>query len=250
MTHERTQGNPARTAWSRREALRLLGTAGAAALAGQWPVHAQRAGPPLDCVVTPEQTEGPYFVDERLRRADLRIDPTTEKVKPGLPLRLRIHVSRVDGSACSPLPGAFVDVWQCDALGVYSDIRDFNGQFDTRGQKFLRGYQVTDRSGAVEFATIYPGWYRGRAVHVHVKVRFPDGARRSQEFTSQLYFDDAITDQVHARSPYNTKGPRDTRNHRDHIFRRRDSGSGLLLRLRPHGQGYLSTFAIGLIASG
>jgi protocatechuate 3,4-dioxygenase beta subunit len=64
-----------------------------------------------------------------------------------------------------------VDVWQCDALGVYSDVRDSNGFFDTRGRQFLRGYQVTDRNGQAEFLTVYPGWYRGRTVHLHFKVR-------------------------------------------------------------------------------
>jgi protocatechuate 3,4-dioxygenase beta subunit len=245
--------------WSRREALRLLGAAGAAALAGRWPAAAgaraiddaaAESSPALDCIVTPEQTEGPYFVDERLNRADIRSDPATKAVREGLPLRLRINVSRVDGSACTPLPGALVDVWQCDALGVYSDVDDFNGLFDTRGQKFLRGYQVTGRNGTAEFVTIYPGWYSGRAVHIHFKVRLHDGTQRNHELTSQLYFDDAITDRVHALPPYSAKGARTTRNDRDRIFRARNSGSKLLLRLRPDGRGYLGTIAVGLRMAG
>lgn len=236
--------------WSRREVLGVLGAAaGAAALPGCGQAKAQdlaNPGQALDCVVTPAQTEGPYFVDERLSRADIRVDPTTGAVKDGLPLRLQVNVSRVDGSACTPVDGAYVDVWQCDALGVYSDVRDFQGLFDTRGQQFLRGYQVTGRNGAAEFVTIYPGWYGGRTVHIHFKVRMFAGAQRSYELTSQLYFDDAITDLVHARPPYNAKGARDTRNDRDRIYRARNSGSKLLLRLSPDGRGYVGTIGVGL----
>ena len=236
---------------SRRQVLGLLG-AGAAAL-GLPRTPAARAddqqpasGPALDCVVTPEQTEGPYFVDERLRRQDLRPDPTTGHVAPGSPLRLRVEVARVDGATCAPLPGAVVDVWQCDALGVYSDVRDFGGRFDTRGRKFLRGYQLTDERGRAEFLTIYPGWYEGRAVHIHFKVRLVEGGRTRHELTSQLYFDDAVTDRVHALPPYSRRGRRTTRNDADRIFRSRDSGSRLVLRLQTASEGHLGSIGIGL----
>lgn len=244
MLPDPTQPPPASTGFTRREVVGILGAAGAA-LAGYRLVAAQGTALP-DCVVTPSQTEGPYFVDELLRRADIRRDPTTDALADGLPLRLRLNVSRVDGAVCSPLAGATVDVWQCDALGVYSDVQDFQGLFDTRGRKFLRGYQVTDARGAVEFLTVYPGWYAGRTVHIHFKVRVPSGPAAAQEFTSQFYFDDAITDRVHARPPYAAKGVRDTRNQADRIYRDRNSGSNLMLRLAPEGQGYLGTFGIGL----
>jgi protocatechuate 3,4-dioxygenase beta subunit len=230
---------------SRREVLALLGGAGAAALAGCRLAEAQGAAR-LDCVVTPAQTEGPYFVDERLNRADLRLDPVTNAVKEGLPLRLRINVSRVDGAACTPIHGAMVDVWQCDALGVYSDVRDFNGRFDTRGEKFLRGYQMTNGRGTADFLTIYPGWYSGRTVHIHFKVRVPADSGRAHEFTSQLYFEEAITDRVHALPPYNAKGMRDTRNDQDGIYRARNSGSQLLLDLSQEAEGYAGAIAVGL----
>jgi protocatechuate 3,4-dioxygenase beta subunit len=250
MSDDRRKTNRRLAEWSRREVLGLLGTAGAAALTGCTPASSEGAGDAagtaqaLDCVVTPAQTEGPYFVDERLERRDIRVDPKTKAVKEGVPLRLRIHVSRVDGGACAPLAGAMVDVWQCDALGAYSDAWDHNG--DTRGQKFLRGYQVTDRSGTAEFVTIYPGWYARRAVHIHFKVRHPAGGKRSHELTSQLYFDDAVTDRVHALPPYNAKGARDTRNDLDGIFRARDSGAQLLLRLSRNGPGYVGDINVGL----
>jgi protocatechuate 3,4-dioxygenase beta subunit len=193
-------------------------------------------------VVRPEQTEGPYFVDERLNRSDIRSDPSDRSVRPGAPLHLVFNVSRVEGSACTPLAGALVDVWHCDALGQYSDVVDRG--FDTRGKKFLRGYQATDAKGAAEFRTIYPGWYQGRTVHIHFKIRTPPGAARTYEFTSQLYFDDAISDQVYAQAPYASRGRRTTRNEQDGIFR--TGGAQLILPLTREGTGYAGTFAIGL----
>jgi protocatechuate 3,4-dioxygenase beta subunit len=189
------------------------------------------------------QTEGPYFVDERLNRSDIRSEPGTGAVKQGVPLRLMLQVNRGTANACSPLAGAIVDIWQCDALGVYSDVRDTAGMFDTRGQKFLRGYQVTGSGGAAEFITIYPGWYPGRTVHIHFKVRTSLNAG-AYEFTSQLYFDDALTDQVHLRSPYSTKGRRTTTNSGDGIYR--NGGSQLLLAPVAEGDGYAATFALTL----
>lgn len=201
-------------------------------------------GPSLDCVVRPTQTEGPYFVDELLRRADIRVDPTDQAVKDGVPLSLKLTVQHVDRGSCSPLPGAQVDLWQCDALGVYSDVRDFNGLFDTRGKKFLRGFQVTDRNGTVGFTTIYPGWYSGRTPHIHFKIRLFPERRQAYEFTSQLYFDEAVTDQVYAQAPYNAKGARDTRNAQDGIFT--DNGAQLMLPLSKAAHGYVGAFDIGL----
>jgi protocatechuate 3,4-dioxygenase beta subunit len=237
----------------RREMLGLLGAAGAVALTGINPLTAGATPAPapmalggLDCIVTPAQMEGPYFLDAKLNRPDIRLDPTNGKVSEGLPLRLRIAVARVDGNACAPVAGAMVDVWQCDALGLYSGFQDANGFFDTRGEQFLRGYQITDARGGAEFETIYPGWYRGRAVHIHFKVRVPGEGQRGHEFTSQWYFDEAITDQVHARAPYAAKGTRDRRNEQDGIYRQGNSGAGLMLRLSRSGDGYLGEYAIGL----
>ena len=197
------------------------------------------------CVLTPQQTEGPYFVDERLNRSDIRSDPSDGTVKDGVPLRLVLQVSQVTGGACSPLVGAQVDLWQCDALGVYSDVRDPG--FISSGAKFLRGYQVTDDNGSVQFTTIYPGWYQGRTVHIHFKVRTTPDSESGHELTSQFYFDDAITDQVHAQQPYAQKGQRTLRNAQDGIFR--NGGSQLLLPLTQEGQGYAASFQLGLQTS-
>jgi len=195
----------------------------------------------LSCIVRPAQTEGPYFVDSRLNRADIRSDPADGSVRPGSPLRLVFHVSRADGRTCTPLAGAIVDVWHCDAAGVYSDVRD--PSFDTRGKKFLRGYQVTSRDGVAEFATIYPGWYHGRAVHVHFKIRTDAGAA-GRDFTSQLYFDEAITDRVHSESPYKQHGHRTMRNEDDFIYRQ--GGKQLMAVVTRDSTGYRGDFSIGL----
>jgi protocatechuate 3,4-dioxygenase beta subunit len=193
------------------------------------------------CVVRPEQTEGPYFVDEKLNRADLRVDPTDGSVRPGVPLRLQFSVSRISDGRCDTASGAIVDVWHCDASGIYSDVRD--PRFDTRGKKFLRGYQLTDANGTVQFNTIYPGWYEGRAVHIHFKIR-TDSASRGREFTSQLYFDETVTDQVHQQSPYNRHGRRTILNNDDFSYRR--GGKQLMPALSRDSQGYNAKFEIGL----
>jgi protocatechuate 3,4-dioxygenase beta subunit len=193
------------------------------------------------CVVRPQQTEGPYFVEEGLNRSDIRSDPSNGTIKAGVPLRIAFRVSQVSANVCIPLEGAVVDIWHCDAEGRYSDVTDRS--FSTVGQKFLRGSQTTGADGMAEFITIYPGWYSGRAVHVHFKIRSGAQSQR-HEFTSQLYFDDALTDQVHAQSPYSAKGQRDVRNERDHIYQR--GGDQLRLQLIPASEGYAGTFDIGL----
>jgi protocatechuate 3,4-dioxygenase beta subunit len=198
--------NPRGFVLSRREVVALLGAAGYAVLSGYRPAGAQ--GPATSsspCVVRPEQTEGPYFVDELLHRADLRTDPADGTIKPGVPLDLTILVSRLAAPRCQPLAGVQVDVWHCDHLGTYSDVED--PSFTTVGRKFLRGYQLTDEQGRAHFTTIYPGWYRGRTVHIHFKLRSPATRGPGFEFTSQLYFDDALTDRVFAAPPTRSDGP-------------------------------------------
>jgi len=198
------------------------------------------------CVVSPQQTEGPFFVDEKLNRSDLRVDPENSSVSPCVPLRLALHVFQIANNSCTPLRGATVDVWHCDALGSYSDVRENAGSAgDTRGRKFLRGYQVTDGQGTVEFQTIYPGWYQGRTVHLHFKIRTNPSSEVSHELTSQLYFDEAITDQVHAEPPYAQKGRRDTTNSSDGIFSR--GGNDLMVALSKDTEGYSGTYKVTML---
>src|SRR5579859_3727451 len=190
------------------------------------------------CIVRPALTEGPYFVDEKLNRSDIRSDPTDGAIKPGVPLHITLNASSISGSACTALSGATVDVWHCDAAGVYSDVSDPG--FSTKGKKFLRGYQTTDANGQVQFTTIYPGWYTGRAVHIHFKIRTASG----HDFTSQWFFDDSLSDQVFAAVPYAARGARDTRNSNDGIFN--GGGQQLVLALTPANGGYTTSFDIGL----
>jgi len=246
---------------SRRDALKLLGITSAAFLAGCVPGTSdvltdtpvptsilEATSTPLAsgkgataipaCVVRPEVTEGPYYVDEDLDRSDVRSDPATGVVKEGALLALTFNVSQVAGGGCTPLEGTKVEIWHCDAEGVYSDVADPG--FNTQGQKFLRGYQVTDGNGQATFLTIYPGWYSGRTVHIHFKVH-QDTAGQGREFTSQLFFDDAFTDQVFSQEPYASKGQRNTLNSNDNIYQ-----DELLLAVGQTSDGYASTFDIGL----
>jgi protocatechuate 3,4-dioxygenase beta subunit len=230
---------------TRRETLAFLGASGLAFLGGLTPPSLGAARPRRaipGCVVRPAQTEGPYFVDEKLNRSDIRSDPKTGTVKNGTALALVLAVSGFRDGACAPLAGAHVDIWHCDAQGVYSDVKD--PSFDTVGQRFLRGYQITNAAGEAQFQTIYPGWYSGRTVHIHFKVRTDPGARNGHEFTSQLYFDDALTTRVHSRPPYAAQGQRRDRNADDRIFTQ--GGDQLILAPAPERDGYLARFAVGL----
>ena len=247
---------------SRRDALKVLGLGSAAFLAACASPEgngtlvpttastqvsstqiASTASSALDCVVRPEMTIGPYFVDEQLNRSDIRPNSSDNSVKEGVLLTINIAVASVGNNSCTPLEGAQVDIWHCDAQGQYSGVSDRG--LNTTGQDFLRGYQVTNASGDVQFQTIYPGWYSGRAVHIHftIRARGADGA--DYQFTSQFFFDEALTDQVHVLEPYASKGQRNTLNSTDNIFR--NGGDQLLLNLQGDTRsGYTGTMNIGL----
>lgn len=247
---------------SRRDALKVLGIGSAAFLAAcaspeetgtVIPTEAltqvastqaaATVGTVLDCVVRPELTIGPYFVDEQLERSDIRTNSSDNAVKEGVPLTLNINVASVGENGCTPIEGAQVDIWHCDALGVYSGVSDPNA--DTTGQDFLRGFQRTDANGAVQFQTIYPGWYSGRAVHIHFTIRTQSAEGSNYQFTSQFFFDDALTDQVHALEPYASKGQRNTRNSNDNIFL--GGGDQLFLNLAGDAtSGLTGSMSIGL----
>ncbi len=223
---------------SRKEAMHLLAGAGAFMLVGR-----VAFGQEDTCVVRPEMTEGPYYVEDGLERSDIRFDTTDGSVRAGAVLNLAFEVTELIDGVCVPLEGAIVEIWHCDAAGEYSGVSD--GGFNTIGQNFLRGYQITDENGTVGFTTIYPGWYSGRAVHIHFKVRSSASSSEAFEFTSQLFFDDVLTDDVHAEAPYAAKGYRDTLNSEDGIFQ--GGGDQLLLDISGNStDGYLSVFNIAL----
>lgn len=192
------------------------------------------AGGDDECVLTAALTEGPFFVDERLNRSDIRTDPATGTVSAGVPLALTFNVERLGNGVCTPLSGAHLDVWHCDAGGVYSDVGSASGH------EFLRRYQITDAKGVARFSTVYPGWYSGRPVHIHFKLRLYAGERETYEFTSQFFFDETLTDKVYTQAPYATRGQRTTRNSSDRIYNNLSSAekAGLTLRTVPADEGY------------
>jgi protocatechuate 3,4-dioxygenase beta subunit len=193
------------------------------------------------CVVVPELTEGPYYVNENLDRSDIRIDTSDGSTTEGAVLTIDWVVSQVDGTACIPLEGVLVDVWHCDARGDYSDVGS------EQGHDYLRGYQHTDASGKARILTIYPGWYQGRAVHIHFKIRTDAAAASGLEFTSQLFFDDTLSDQVYATGAYAAKGKHDVQNANDGIYQQ--SQGMTLLDVVKDGDGYKSTFELAVQAS-
>ena len=157
------------------------------------------------CALLPEKTAGPFPLDEQLDRSDI-----TESY-PGHPVRLGL---RVVDAACAPVAGAAVEVWHADATGDYSAFADGgDGKDEGPGTTFLRGTQTAGDDGIVEFLTVYPGWYRGRAVHVHLRVHLDDAT----VLTSQLFFDEGYTAGVYAEETYAANGLPDTSNARDGI---------------------------------
>jgi uncharacterized protein (TIGR03437 family) len=193
-------------------------------------------------VTAPAQTEGPYFVEENLNRSDIRVDPTDGTISPGVVLTLSVTVHQVNNTSCGLLPGAHVEIWHCDAGGIYSDVAANN----SRGKKFLRGYQTTDSNGMVNFTTVYPGWYSGRTVHIHFKVRTYSGTTKYDEFTSQLFFDDIITDEVFTQAPYSSRRTRDTRNANDMVLAPTANKDRLMLAVTKTGETYAASVDIGV----
>lgn len=178
------------------------------------------------CVLTPEQEEGPFYIDlARVRR-------NIVENRPGVPLALALTV--VDSSTCKPIRDAAVDVWHCDALGVYSGEPSEHSE----GETYLRGIQLTDRNGEAEFATIYPGQYPGRTTHIHVKVRI-GGRRRDGAYsgghvshTGQLFSSDRDDAEVFALAPYNRNTAEITPRDEDFVFRDQSGSSSVLTLAR------------------
>jgi len=233
---------------SRREAMRLVAAGGVATI-GAWSATVfgggvrQAPATMPGCVVRPEIEEGPFFVDHQLNRSDLRSDPATGTISAGLPLALAFIITQAD-NRCAPLAGAMVDVWQCDARGVYSGVSGPGQPSQASRGKALRGFQVTDAHGLARFTTIFPGWYQGRTAHIHFKVRTTTAPAGAYEFTSQLFFDEALITRVYANPPYAGRGRRDTTNDADGIFR--NGGQKMLLSPSEDHDGLAATFALGI----
>jgi protocatechuate 3,4-dioxygenase beta subunit len=234
------------------------------------------------CSLVPEQEEGPYYIDFEKVRQDL-----TEN-KPGIPLQLRIAL--VDAKQCQPLENAAVDIWHCDALGVYSGFTANGGGERTGGQRalgplgrppvgfgpfgprgrggvrggntgdetrFLRGVQLTDKQGFADFSTIYPGWYAGRTIHIHLKVHLGGGIAGEQyggghvSHTGQLFFPEDLTEQVAKMDPYaKHSNVHRTLNNEDHIFLDQGGGRSMVkierLQKGANEGGFLATITLGV----
>ena len=225
------------------------------------------------CALTPEQEQGPYYIDDRLVRRDI-----TEG-KPGVPLDLRVVV--LDARNCRPLENAAIDIWHCDAAGVYSGFTAMNGagprggpppgmgpgMFDPRdfgpppggpppsarrhtdATRYLRGVQLTDTSGRAEFATLYPGWYFGRAIHIHLKVHVNNTGHVCH--TGQLFFPEEITSDVAKLEPYSTRtNVHRTSQDEDGVFRGQHGDATLMkldrLEARSNAGGFLATIALAV----
>jgi protocatechuate 3,4-dioxygenase beta subunit len=222
-----------------------------------------------ECTLVPEQEEGPYYVDFRHLRRDL-----TEG-KPGVPLALRVLV--MDAKRCTPLENAALDLWHCDALGVYSGYTAMGGGeggFGGRGKgrpfpgggrgrgpsdslRFLRGVQLTDRYGIAAFNTIYPGWYAGRTVHIHIKVHV--GGRNAGEtyqgghvaHTGQMFFPEDVTAEIARLEPYVQHSyVHRTLHSEDHVVRAQ-GGAVPMIRLERmvngrNDGGFIATVALGV----
>jgi protocatechuate 3,4-dioxygenase beta subunit len=186
-----------------------------------------------------EQDEGPYHRDAQPSRRDIVED------RDGVALQLGV---RLVGDDTTPVRDAAVEIWQCDALGRYSgfpppnDATVVTAAGAPRGeyladQTFLRGRQPTDDAGMVEFRTIYPGWYPGRTVHVHVMVHAGDIT-----FTSQLYFPDDLNDRVLSLEPYSQRPGRGTTNDTDEILP--TGGDPAVLDVVADGAGYRAAICL------
>ena len=238
--HPEDHGHDIGTVVTRRQALGLFTTPFLLAFAGCEAGASVKDDEPISgsCVVRPELTEGPYYLDAELLRSDIRED------RAGVPLALTFNVSRVVANACQTLPGAIVDVWHADASGDYSGVGSL------RSARFLRGIQQTGADGTAAFQTVYPGWYSGRAPHVHFKVRSSAASTSAYEFTSQLFFDDDLSRDVYtSAAPYSARGAQNTTNGRDGIYAQ--GGSQMLVALTELSDGgYRAAFDIALYIDG
>lgn len=200
------------------------------------------------CVLTPEATEGPYWIDNRLTRYDVR------EGRPGLPLVLQFTI--VNAKTCKPIRKADVEIWHADASGNYSG---FDGGSSGGGPggpgggsgpqtktRYLRGHQRSDALGKASFLTVFPGWYRGRTPHIHMKVHV--GSADRVVHTGQVFFNEAIQASVYRSGVYRSRGEADTSHAQDMIYAQA-GGSRAVVRLgrRPGGaRGYLGRIVIGV----
>lgn len=231
---------------SRRDAFRALAVTASGGLVMTQAAFAQEAGASARqtaallqgadvCAIIPEVTEGPYYFDPALERIDIT------EARPGIPLRVRLQIVDAD---CAAFEGARVDIWHCDATGVYSGYpgQGDDGSVDTTGQTFMRGTQFADANGIVEFETVYPSWYRGRTTHIHFKVFIAQNVI----LTGQMFFPDALSEYIYLNvAPYSDRASsRDTLNSNDGIAAQ--STRAAYAFLKELDEEYLAAMIIGV----
>ncbi len=215
--------------------------------------------------VTPELTEGPYWVNTMLRRSHVRANTNGSNEQAGVPLALTINVLDASND-CKPLNGVAVDIWHANAFGLYSDESsqlagggDSSSQADTISDNFLRGYQITGKDkgirlkpaeGQVSFKTIWPGWYTGRAIHIHVRVRkLHSSGATIAGYTTQIFFSDTANDKIlTGAAPYDTRDPKDdpTTDENDSVLSTADDSTNLVAVTGDIKDGFKATFNIAV----
>jgi protocatechuate 3,4-dioxygenase beta subunit len=204
---------------------------------------------PTACTTqTPEGEIGPYFADDSatgFNRSDVRANLDGSEQQPGIPLALTIYVYDQE-HGCAPISGVQIDIWHCNAAGVYSDI----AAESTSTKQWLRGYQLTDATGKVQFTTIFPGWYQGRTTHIHARLRssYSEASSTSDGTnTTQMFFAQTLIDMIATSvTPYNTEGTNSTTNASDHVYSGETDGANLLTLTGDTTNGYAAVLAIYL----
>jgi protocatechuate 3,4-dioxygenase beta subunit len=236
----------------RRTAIKIGGIGLTAAAIGAWrsvasalAATSRSFSPAVSCLLTPDQTEGPYYIAREKVRSNI------VENRHGTPLKLRLTV--VDAATCQAIKGAAVDIWHCDAGGIYSGFEAAStggppggSSGPTDKDTFLRGIQFTNSRGLAQFHTVYPGWYRGRTIHIHVKVHLHHDAVGHVVHTGQLYFSDTLTAKVFRSAPYKSRAAaRDTFNSNDSIYA--SGGRQSTLSVKPDGHGgYVGSIVLGV----
>jgi protocatechuate 3,4-dioxygenase beta subunit len=242
---------------TRRSALELFGSAGVVLVWGCGDITSSASSDASSdaitepdattCTATPEGEIGPYFADDSAAgfdRSDIVSDLDGTRTQTGIPLVLTVTVIDTE-NGCVPYANAQVDIWHCNAAGVYSD-EESEG---TDTESWLRGYQLTDVNGRVTFTTIIPGWYAGRTTHIHLRVRSTystassttDGTNTTQLFFEQTLIDDLAT----SVAPYSSQGQNPTTNATDHVYNGETNGANVLT-LAGDTSGYTTSITIGL----
>ncbi len=239
---------PIGTILTRRDALRAAALSGFGLFLGGAKAE---AAPVLDLVATPELTEGPFFVDNKLNRKNVTEGTRRKTVVDGEPLLLKIKVFKIVEGKTTPLENAQVDIWHTDASGTYSGEPSSGIQDeDTSGQMWLRGFQKTDKEGACEIQTIFPGYYRGRTNHIHFKIRlYSKSGDKTYDFSSQWFFDEATNDKFAGKKGY---VKRSMTNAQDGIYSAKQAdgtavGSHLTMKVKDSTNGLEGSFSVGLI---